>query len=616
MHTSAASTFKTHEPALHELLDGIHRGDIQLPDFQRGWVWDDDRIRGLVASVSVSYPIGVVMLLETGGEGVRFLPRPFEGAPSPSPSRPQKLVLDGQQRLTSLYLALRSGNPVPTTTAKGAEIQRVYYLDLAKCLDPDADRVDAVRSLPPDRRLKTDFDRRVELDVSTDELEYQHGLIPLGLLLDPVRYAAWKRGYTRLFRADDARLDRLDAFDAQVWQRFFQYRVPVIELVRDTPKVAVCQVFEKVNTGGVALTVFELVTASFAADEFQLRKDWEDRRRRLAEHPVLADLDASDFLMAVTLLTTHQRAAGTGKGAVRCRREDILRLALPDYQRNAGAVERGYVMAAKLLAREKVFDTRGLPYQGQLVPLAAICAALGDRFEQDGVKRQLARWYWCGVFGELYGGANEARFANDLPDVLGWVGGGDEPRTVRDSTFTPMRLLTMQTRLSAAYKGVMARLMQVGSRDFLSGDPVELTTYFETNVDIHHVFPKAYCEKQEYDPKFWNSVVNKAPLSARTNRIIGGHKPSTYLASLTRAHAVSPARLDEILASHLVDPVLLRGDRFDEFIRARAARLLDLVEEATGKPVAGRDSDEVVETFGGGLLSPAAVAPPAARATP
>jgi hypothetical protein len=608
MTAAAASTFKTHEPALHELLEGIHKGEVQLPDFQRGWVWDDERIRALIASVSVSYPIGVVMLLETGGEGGRFKPRRLEGVPDTVTTSPQKLILDGQQRLTSLYMVLRSGHPVPTQTPKGADILRVYYLDMARCLDPEAERIDAVVPLPPDRRRKSNFDRTIDLDVSDRDKEYTQGLIPLDIFFDIVAYNTWKAGYLQRFSADQARFKLLLDFDAQVWQRFFQYRVPVIELVRDTPKEAVCQVFEKVNTGGVSLTVFELVTASFAADDFALRKDWDDRKKRLGEYDPLIDVEATDFLTAVTLLTNYRRFTA-GKGFVRCQRKDVLKLQLGDYMTCADEVEKGLVRAAKLLSREKVFDTRSLPYQGQLIPLGAICTALGDDFEQDEFKRKLARWYWCGVFGELYGGASEARFANDIQDVLAWLRGGEEPRTVRDCNFAPLRLLTLQTRLSAAYKGVMARLMQAGSRDFLSGDAVELNTYFDTNIDIHHVFPRAYCEKQKYESKLWNSVVNKAPLSARTNRIIGGHAPSTYLASLQKNHGVAADRLDDILGSHLIDPSLLRADAFGAFIRARASCLLDLIEEATGRPVTGRDSDEVVATFGGPLTLAAAGTP-------
>jgi uncharacterized protein with ParB-like and HNH nuclease domain len=142
--SAIGSTFRTDEPHLHELLEEVHKGQMQLPDFQRGWVWDDDHIRALIASVSLSYPIGAVMLLEAGGAGARFKPRPFEGVALHGRVDPAKLVLDGQQRLTSLYMALRSGKPVPTRTEKGKDIERLYYLDMLACLDDEMDRKDAV----------------------------------------------------------------------------------------------------------------------------------------------------------------------------------------------------------------------------------------------------------------------------------------------------------------------------------------------------------------------------------------------------------------------------------------------------------------------------------------
>jgi hypothetical protein len=117
--SAIGSTFRTDEPHLHELLEEVHKGQIQLPDFQRGWVWDDDHIRALIASVSLSYPIGAVMLLEAGGAGVRFKPRLFEGVELSGRVDPARLALDGQQRLTSLYMALRSGKPVQTRTGGG-----------------------------------------------------------------------------------------------------------------------------------------------------------------------------------------------------------------------------------------------------------------------------------------------------------------------------------------------------------------------------------------------------------------------------------------------------------------------------------------------------------------
>ncbi len=119
------------------------------------------------------------------------------------------------------------------------------------------------------------------------------------------------------------------------------------------------------------------------------------------------------------------------------------------------------------------------------------------------------------------------------------------------------------------------------------------------NIDIHHIFPKAYCEKQNLSRALWNSAVNKAPLSAKSNRVIGGKAPSVYLKCIEQNHRMATDRLDEILRSHQIDPALLRSDAFEEFIRNRAGQLLDLIERATGKAVTGRDADEVIREFGG-----------------
>src|SRR5690242_15481560 len=97
------TTFYSTKDSLQSMLHDIGEGKIQLPDFQRNWVWDDEHIKGIVASVSLSYPIGSVMMLETGNENVRFKPRLLEGVSLRGTRRPEKLILDGQQRLTSLF---------------------------------------------------------------------------------------------------------------------------------------------------------------------------------------------------------------------------------------------------------------------------------------------------------------------------------------------------------------------------------------------------------------------------------------------------------------------------------------------------------------------------------
>lgn len=594
-------SFRTDQPALKDVLDNIARGDTQLPDFQRGWVWDDTHICSLIASISLGYPVGAVMFLEAGG--VPFKPRLFEGVTLQPAPEPRMLVLDGQQRLTSLYMSLRSGKAVKTRTEKGKEIERVYFLDMAACLDPGQDREEAVVSVPADLIEKTDFDRRIVRDLSTTDKQVEQRMFPLTLIFDQPKFMEWEMAYGALTGHDQQAMKFLLDFKSKVWMPFQQYRIPVIELLRGTAREAVCQVFEKVNTGGVTLTVFELVTATFAAGSYDLREDWREREKRLrGKRELLKAVAPSDFLAAVTLLDSLQRSRATGS-AVSGKRADVLRLELADYQRLAADVEAGFLASAKLLAELCVFDVAMLPYTTQLIPLAAICAALGKKTEEQPVRNKLRQWYWCGVFGELYGGANETRMALDLPQVVGWVDGGDEPRTVRDSGFVPTRLLTLQTRQSAAYKGLSALLVREGSHDWLSGTPTDLHSYFDGAVDIHHIFPRAWCEDpaRKLPREKWNSVVNKTMLAAGTNRYIGGVAPSHYLDRIERNKKRIAADLNSSLTTHALDPVLLRADDFDAFIRDRAGRLLKLIEDATGRKVTGKDSEETVQEFGAAL---------------
>lgn len=591
------ASFDSTKTPLQDLLTRADTGSLQLPDFQRGWVWDDERIRSLLASVSVSFPIGAVMLLQTGGEHIRFKPRPLAGSPQRLRDvAPETLVLDGQQRLTSLYQALMSREPVETKDAKGKPIRRWYYIDMKQAVLPEADREDAVLSVPEDRLVKA-FGGEITLDVTTPEREYALDLFPVNRIFGS---ADWRQAYSEHWNFDRDKMRLFNEFEREVIKRCEQYQVPVIELKKETPKEAVCLVFERVNTGGVALTVFELPTAAFAADDFQLRDDWNAREKRLKEgHPVLRGLQNDDFLQTISLLATQARrreALGTGTPTdkapgISCKRKDILKLEVADWQAWADRVEAGFVRAARFLYGQKIFKARDLPYRTQLVPLAAIFVDLAKDGETEGARRQIARWYWCGVLGELYGGAIETRFARDLPEVVARVRGeAAAPTTVQESNFQAGRLLTLRTRNSAAYKGLYALLMRDGGRDFRTGEPIEAQTFFDDKIDIHHIFPEKWCKTAKIEPTTYNSVINKTAISARTNRQIGGRAPSRYLPAVEKAAGIDGARMDDILASHCIAPESLRADRFWDFYADRAEALLARIEVATGKTI-GREPE-------------------------
>ena len=593
---------KTNDRKITDLMATVHSGKTQLPDFQRGWVWDDNRIKALIASITNGYPVGAAMFLEYGNENIRFKYRVIEGSPSRGVV-PDELILDGQQRLTSIYTSLFSDDAVNTRTEKGQAIKRYYYIDMAKAVDSNIDRVDSILSVPENRKVTSDFGRKIDLDVSSADLEYEQRLFPLNIILDPNKYAKWQMGFMQHYHYDPNASMLYTEFLTKVIVPMGQYTIPVITLDKDTLKEAVCQVFENVNTGGVSLTVFELVTAVFAMDDFELRKDWEIRQQKYFSGDILSVVSSTDFLTACTLLSSFKKRA-SNNNVVSCKKKDVLSLTLTEYQQYADPLSAGFIEAEKILQEERIFSSKDLPYTTQLIPFAVLCTLLADnnRIKITSVKDKLKQWYWCGVFGEMYGGANETRYVYDVVGVMAWL---DDPsiipRTIQESYFNPGRLLSLQSRLSAAYKGVMALILKNHARDFISGREMDFSVYKAESIDIHHIFPKDYCEKQGYAKTKWNSVVNKTPISYSTNREIGGVAPSVYLSRIEKKGQVTPAVLDTYLETHYIDVSSCRADAFDAYFLKRAIVLLDSIEQAMGKAVPGRDSEETIQAFGGSL---------------
>ena len=597
--------FKTNPMSLKELLDDAGSGKIQLPDFQRGWVWDDDRIRGLLASISRGFPVGAIMTLEAGGE-IRLKSRMIEGADQQPKRRPEAFLLDGQQRLTSLYQSLRHEGPVDTHDNRGRRIRRWYYMDMLAALDPNVEREDAIISVPEDRKETRTFGREVVRDLSSRELEFEQHMMPTERLLDSS--LSWLFGYIGHWQGRDQEHPHsggfafYEHFNQEIMSQFANYSLPVISLDKETPKEAVCTVFEKVNTGGVTLSMFELVTASFAAqdEEFSLREDWSRRRNHLhGSYGALQGIGGDQFLQAVALLTTQKRriqAISNGRPqnripAINCRKNDILGLDVSDYHEWADRVEEGFGKAAKFLHSQFIFTKYDVPYTTQIVPLAVLYVELGDALEPAMAKAKLERWFWSGIFGEAYGGAVETQYGLDLAQVPGWIRGGTEPVLVSEANFVPERLLSLRTRNSAAYKGLYALQMKSGAADWRTAKQLAFATWYQENIDIHHIFPVAWCDRSSppIPSQLYNSIINKTPIDAATNRRIGGNAPSVYLRRLR--NDISEGELRQVLLSHWINPELLAGDQFGDCFVQRGEAMLELIGTAMGKPTQnGRDT--------------------------
>ncbi len=584
-------TFDSTKRSLFEILKDVNNAKIQLPDFQRGWIWDDNRIKGILASVAKSFPIGAVMLLETGNENVRFKTKPVEGVKLDNGAKAELLILDGQQRITSLYQTIVTNEIVTTKNEKNYEIKRWYYIDMVKAMDGNYDLEEAIISINEKKQITEDFGRRIVLDLSQKEYEFENLMYPVCMIDD---YSVWRREFNEYWQYDREKSIFWDKFEGRIINSFNKYMLPVIILSKENPKEAVCQVFEKVNTGGVSLNVFELLTATFAADEFDLKKDWQDIQKEFKSYELLSNVSNTDLIQAITLLATYdhklsqvkQKNQGEEVQTVSCKRKDMLNLSLQDYKKHRDPVVKGFIKASKLLFENHIFTARDLPYNTQLIPMSAILAVLGDKIDNIGYKKKLMQWFWCGVFGELYGSANETRYALDLPQVVDWIeNNGSEPKTVYDANFSPSRLHTLRTRNSAAYKGVYALLMDDKTKDWLSATGIDFSTYFSESIDIHHIFPVAWCVKNGISKDDYNCIINKTPLSGRTNRIVSGEAPSKYLVRLKKHAGVTDEEFQNILKSHVLSPEFMYADDFANFFSDRKEKILQRIEKAMNKSI-------------------------------
>lgn len=583
---NSISTFDITKYFLLDVLKDIKTGRIQLPDFQRDWVWDDTHVRRLLASISLAYPIGAVMMLQQSIQSRQFKPRLVDGVLKPENHVPNLLILDGQQRLTTLFMVLLSQQPVIIKDQKSQKIiKKWYYLDIEKCLNSECDRTTAIVALPESKIARIFMGGLI--DCSTPEKEYEALLFPLSKVFF---FSEWRSKFSKYWQYDPQKLELIDTLELEVLKKFDHYQIPVIQLRDSLPKEAVCQVFEDTNTSGCDLNYFDLMSSSYCTADFSLRDDWKQRENRFQSLKVLRKLRSTDFVQAVTLMACYaKRIEAIKKGwnidklpSVTCDRPEVLKLTKEEYQKWADPISRGFEESARFLYSQKIFDADDLAYPIQLVILSTIFTVLGERSRSFQVRSMLERWLWCGMFGEVYTRWYEARAGRDVIEVPEWLAGGSLPLTIVQADFSFDRLISVRKRYGAVYQGLAALLRREGAIDWCTGEEINDVIYFEEQIDSHHIFPVAWCRKKGIDPKKYNCLINRTPLSAKTNKKIGSKAPSLYLGEFELS-GTSARRLDEILRSHAISPKILRRDDFEAFFQMRANNLLTLIGKAMGK---------------------------------
>ncbi|GJD16385.1 hypothetical protein RIVM261_013410 [Rivularia sp. IAM M-261] len=586
LQMDSISTFDITKYPLFDVMKDIKLGRIQLPDFQRDWVWDDTHVRRLLASISLAYPIGAVMMLQQDIQRQQFKPRLLDGVIIAACQAPNLLVLDGQQRLTTLFMVLLSEQAVIIKDPKSQKLtKKWYYLDIEKCLEPQRDRKTAVIALPESKVMRT---RNGEfIDCSTPDNEYEALLFPLSKVFF---FSEWRSKFSKYWQYNPEKLELIDTLELEVLKKFEHYQIPVIQLRDSLPKEGVCQVFEDTNTAGCDLNFFDLMSSSYCASDFSLRDDWKDRENRFQSFNVLRKVRNTDFIQAVTLVAGYARRVEAAKQGwnldklpgVACGRTEVLKLTQEEYQMWADPVTRGFEEAARFLHCQKIFDAEDVAYPIQLVALSAILTTLGERSRSFQARCMLERWLWCGMFGEIYTHWHDSQAGRDIVEVPAWLSGGSIPFAITQANFSFERLISVRKRLGAVYQGFAALLRREGAVDWITGEQINDVVYFEEQIDSHHIFPVAWCRKKGIDPKKYNCLVNRTPLSAKTNKTIGCKAPSLYLNEF-ELHGTRPSSLDKILQSHCITVETLRCDDFEVFFQMRAKALMELIGKAMGK---------------------------------
>lgn len=547
----------TNPKALKNLLAEIHSGAAVLPDFQRDFVWEPGATQELIVSIANNYPAGSILRVRDAKRV--FAAREFEGAPAANGKSHTFLVLDGQQRLTSLYQAFYGVG------------EHRYYLDLNELLK-GADFEEAIFY---DRARTKRSQRREDFKIQAKEL-----ILPLSVLKGGSGgFLQWLLSVTNPL-APEERTKMLDALTKlnDAWIKTIDdYQFPVVTLSDKTEPDALCTIFETLNRTGVKLSVFELLTARFWPQNINLRELWD---RACADFPVITDFEIDPYYVLQAISLASRKAPS-------CKRSDVLNLAPSDITTWWEKVVVALKTGLEILRDDcKVILPKLMTYYTIVPPLAAVLAKTGaPKTAEAGARREkLKKWFWCVSLGGTYESAPNSKSAKDVTEIHDWFGGGKPPESVSGFRFDPKALHDVTPRQRSIYRATMCLVLANGARDFHTQAVITGKLMNEEGIDDHHVFPAHYLEttKGIKIARHRDCVLNRSLIDRTTNQIISANAPSDYLGEIRKTPGFP---FDGVLSSHLLpvgtDSPLLKDD-YESFLTWRRERLWKEIQRVTG----------------------------------
>lgn len=586
------------------LMNDVASGEYVIPYFQRGFEWEPSMVSELFTSILQDYYTGLLLFWELNDHRAEQEQwDPVWG--SKTAERPDKAVLDGQQRLSSLYYAIHN----PEKRFPNRKSYYVFYVDLIKVLNDDYD--EAI-----DYSWKTEnYQSWSDLRANRDEW-IESGQVPLCILsaedpdqprgdyIDSAEFNKWATQFVEQRSGDLP--DNTQMWEVrEVFTDILNYNFVVYSLAGERSMPDICNIFAKVNDTGMNLSTFDLMNAFLYPYDVRLRKElWEglanDKLKRI-------DTNMNENLLKIISLQKQNYCSSKylynlipGEETVReepdgTRYEEVLIESGTEFRE----LWRSAVDFAED-ARERIMNTgrtdfgaiRGefIPYNTVLPVLAAVLWHYdeGESSVTEGQFREtLQRWYWSAVFSQDYSGSSDTAMGKDFRDWKTWFSGDGEIEQLRkvDREFISEMDLATEDKGSGRYNAIICLLALNGVRDFYNERILGTGDFTDQAINDHHIFPKKVSnlppEHATNFDRFQDSILNRTLIVDETNQKIQNKKPSEYLAEMEEIHG-SEMAVRELMREHFISDAAydhLKNDDFDSFIMERESEIKEQLIE-------------------------------------
>lgn len=523
---------------LLELVRKAYHGEVMLPDFQRNFVWARNDIEELICSSLERMFIGTFLIQRVNPTDVPFKVIPIEGADKVNGyfnPRPEIIVLDGQQRLTSLFYALYSPDiPLKNTTNPYA-----FFIDLQElCVD---NIEDAVFSWSKQwREYKALLDGNGQYNLS--ELKKEK-ISPLTFLANESDFwKLWYGEFRSLFSEDDAQ--KIEYY----LKNIIEYQVHVLSIPLTERPEDIAILFERINRTGIKLSIFDLLTARLYKF-INLRTEWESAFNEKYWLKQIASNDIKNTKIPYYIIQGLALGKGMSIKAREVIKIDSTTLNKDSWQK---AVE---ILENKILSRlfdgseYGIADYRWLSYPSMI----SIWLSLFIKAENGEIKidiDKINKWYWSVIFTERYSGSTETKQTKDFKELVAWLTDSSKISEAIADMRNKLDIMKIDTKYpgSSIYKGIFNLLFRRGAWDFYEKDKIKFSV---KDLEDHHIFPKKFLENKNVKVEK-DIVLNRTLILSSTNRKISRKAPATYIEKMIKIHG-SEEEVKRILEKHFIN---------------------------------------------------------------